>query len=60
MKTETNFIKFRKYINQWFGPVFKCNLGVYINKQVRESYDYNLGFDPFTENGYTFIFSFSF
>ena len=32
MKTETNFIKFSEYINQWFGPICKCNLGVYINK----------------------------
>ena len=25
-KVETNFIKFREYINQWFGPISKCNL----------------------------------
>ena len=31
MKAETNFIKFREYINQWFGPICKCNLCVYIN-----------------------------
>ena len=32
MKAETNFIKCRKYINQWFGPFCKFNLWVYINK----------------------------
>ena len=32
MKAETNFIKFRGYINQSFGPISKCNLCVYINK----------------------------
>ena len=32
MKAETNFIKFREHINQWFGPICKCNLCVYINK----------------------------
>ena len=32
MKVETNFIKLREYINQWFGPICKCNLCVYINK----------------------------
>ena len=32
MKAETNFNKFREYINQWFGPICKCNLCVYINK----------------------------
>ena len=32
MKAETNFIKFREYINQGFGPICKCNLCVYINK----------------------------
>ena len=60
MKAETNFIKLREYTNQWFGPICKCNLCVYSNKQARESYDYDLGFDPFTENGFTyFVFSFS-
>ena len=32
MKAETNFIKFREYINRWLGPICKCNLCVYINK----------------------------
>ena len=32
MKAETNFIKFREYINQRFGPICKCNLCIYINK----------------------------
>ena len=32
MKVETNSIKFRECINQWFGPICKCNLCVYINK----------------------------
>ena len=32
MKAETNFIKFKQYINQWFGPICKCNLCVCINK----------------------------
>ena len=31
MKAETNFDKFREYINQWFRPIFECNLYVYIN-----------------------------
>ena len=26
MKAETKFIKFREYINQWFGSICKCNL----------------------------------
>ena len=26
MKTETKFIKFREYINQWFGRICKYNL----------------------------------
>ena len=71
IKPENNLIKFREYINQWFGPICKCNLFLYIvtklshfpflvtmvhiNKRVRESQDYNLGFDPFTENGFTFF-----
>ena len=60
MKAEANFNKFREYINQWFGPICKCNLCVYINKLVHESYDLDLGFDPLTENGFTFfVFSFS-
>ena len=29
MKAETNLIKFREYINQWFEPICKCNLCVY-------------------------------
>ena len=32
MKAETNFIKFKKYINQWFGPICKFSLCVYISK----------------------------
>ena len=32
INAETNFIKFREYINQWFGPIYKCNLCDYINK----------------------------
>ena len=32
VKAETNFIKFKEYINQWFGPICKYNLCVYINK----------------------------
>ena len=32
MKAETNFIKFREHINQWFGQISKCNLCVYISK----------------------------
>ena len=32
MKAETNFVKFKEYINQWFGPICKCNLCVYVNK----------------------------
>ena len=31
-KVETNFVKFKEYINQWFGPIYKCNLCGYINK----------------------------
>ena len=52
MKAETSFIEFKEYINQWFGPIYKCNLCVI--------YDYDLWFDPYTENGFTFfVFSFS-
>ena len=25
MKAETHFNKFREHINQWFGPIFRCN-----------------------------------
>ena len=57
IKAENNLIKFREYINQWFGPICKCNLCVYLNKKVRESYDYELEFDPFTENGFASSFS---
>ena len=32
MKAETHFNKFREYINQWLGPIWKCNFCVYINK----------------------------
>ena len=59
MKAKPNFIKFKEYINQWFGPIYKCNFCAYNNKQVRESYEYDLEFDPFTENGFqSFVFSF--
>ena len=65
MKAETNFIKFTEYITQWFGPICKCIfVSILTNwiicESLRESYDYDLRFDPFTENGFTFfVFSFS-
>ena len=31
-KATSNLIKFRECINQWFGPIFKCDLCTYINK----------------------------
>ena len=65
VKAETNFIKFTEYITQWFGPICKCIfVSILTNwiicESLRESYDYDLRFDPFTENGFTFfVFSFS-
>ena len=32
IKSETNYTKFKEYINQWFGPICKCNLCAYLNK----------------------------
>ena len=32
MEAETNFNKFREYINQWFEPICKCYFFVYIDK----------------------------
>ena len=29
IKPENNLIQFREYINQWFGPICKCNLCFY-------------------------------
>ena len=32
IKNETDYIKFKEYISQWFGPICKCNLCVFLNK----------------------------
>ena len=59
-QSRNNCIKFKEYINQLFGQICKCNFCVYDNKQVSELHDYNLGFNPFTENSFTFfVLSFS-
>ena len=56
INADTKFIKFKEYINQWFELICKYDLCVYVSKKVSESLDYSLGFDPFTENGFTFLF----
>ena len=32
IKRETDYKKFKEYISQWFGPICKCNLCVFLNK----------------------------
>ena len=59
IKNETDYIKFKEYISQLFGPICKCNLCVFLNKYLRKKFyrKNDLGFDPFNENGFNiFVF----
>ena len=48
IKKETDYKKFKNYINDWFGLKCKCNMCSFPYAQTMlSSFDYDLGFDPF-------------